>query len=123
MIFTSSNHDPFEIPKGNIEAITYSTEQQKTYDEKEQLRHKAIQYADNFAYMINNKVAILQPNKPIHYFDFDLETKALSPTKEDVGLGQKALAHALWGSIAYQNQWYRLSEGKTKSPYHYVMNK
>ncbi len=46
LIFTSSNHDPFDIPKNKVTAIEYSEKEREFYGEKELLRHKAIQYAD-----------------------------------------------------------------------------
>jgi phosphoglycerol transferase MdoB-like AlkP superfamily enzyme len=45
-IFSSSNHDPFEIPSGKITPLAYSPAQLAQYDSKELLRHQAIQYAD-----------------------------------------------------------------------------
>lgn len=46
LIFTSSNHDPFEIPNGTIKPFDYTASQLAQYDDKERSRHKAIQYAD-----------------------------------------------------------------------------
>jgi len=45
-VFTSSNHDPFEIPEGVVSPIKYTEEQLNQFDDKELSRHKAIQYAD-----------------------------------------------------------------------------
>ncbi len=45
-IFSSSNHDPFEIPEGVVTPISYTHKQLNEYGEKELLRHQAIQYAD-----------------------------------------------------------------------------
>lgn len=209
-IFTSSNHDPFDIPDRNIEPIKYTTDQLKKYDDKERSRHKAIQYADyavgnfiakakkqdywqdtifvivadhdarisgadlvpikhfqipalilnsnhenkldnrltsqidlaptllslmgienyspmlghdlnnehlpnrvmmqyanNFAYMNDNGVAILQPDKETKFFNYDFANKKLSLSKKDDELAETALAHALWGSLAFKNDWYQ----------------
>ena len=208
-VFTSSNHDPFEIPEGIVKPIKYTQAQLVEYDDKEMLRHQAIQYADyalgkfikkaktqaywqdtiflvvadhdarakgsdlvpinnfhipgvilnsgkesrvdnrivsqidlaptllslmgvknyspmlghdlnnpdaagrammqyaeNFAYMKDNEVTILQPQKqPLNFnYDFDLQklnAKHLNPNLYDI-----ALAHVLWGSLAYEKQWY-----------------
>ena len=208
-VFTSSNHDPFEIPEGVISPIKYTEEQLKRYDEKELLRHKAIQYADyalgkfiakaktqaywqdtvflivadhdaratgsdlvpinnfhipgvilnsgngpksderivsqidlaptllslmgvenhspmlgqdltnpnspgrammqyaeNFAYMVDNEVTILQPSKPALNFEYDVNRNRLTHKKENPHLSEVALAHVLWGSLAYKNGWY-----------------
>lgn len=209
-IFSSSNHDPFEIPDGIISPIEYSKEQLSLYDEKERMRHKAVkyadyalgqfidtartrsywkdtvflivadhdartlgsdlvpiknfhipgvilnssktgfidnrvvsqidlaptllsqigitnqspmlghdlsntkapgrammQYADNFAYMKANEVTILQPQKPALNFTYDFRQKTLVPKPSNLELSDTALAHALWGSLAYENTWYR----------------
>ncbi len=208
-VFTSSNHDPFEIPEGIISPIEYTEEQLQRYDSKELLRHKAIQYADyalgkfiakakmqpywedtvflvvadhdaratgsklvpinnfhipglilnsgngpksderivsqidlaptllslmgvenhspmlgqdltnpnlssrammqyaeNFAYMINDEVTILQPSKPALNFEYDIKKNTLTSKTENVYLSEVALAHVLWGSLAYKNGWY-----------------
>ena len=208
-IFTSSNHDPFEIPQGIINPVKYTDEQLEQYDSKELSRHKAIKYADfalgefiakaktqpywentvflivadhdarasgrdlipidnfhipgvilhsgklstfddrvvsqidlaptllslmgienvspmighdlnvkgsggrammqyaeNFAYMKGNNVSILQPQKEPLSFIYDVKHKKLISEKLQVKLAEIALAHALWGSLAYENQWY-----------------
>ncbi|MBA6391292.1 LTA synthase family protein [Colwellia sp. BRX10-3] len=208
-IFSSSNHDPFEIPDGVVTPIEYTAEQLSQYDEKELSRHKAIQYADyalgkfiakakqqpywqdtiflvvadhdaralgnelvpiknfhipgvilnstkqsfsderivsqidlaptllslmgisnyspmlgydlnnpnvserammqyadNFAYMKNDEVTILQPQKSPMNFSYDFKEKKLTPKKLDKALAEVALAHVLWGSLAYENEWY-----------------
>ena len=66
-----------------------------------------MQYAENFAYMQDDKVTILQPQKPPSNFTYDFERKILSPRKLNQSLSDIALAHALWGSLAYENEWYR----------------
>ena len=242
-IFSSSNHDPFEIPEQIVTPIKYSDKQLSQYDSKERMRHKAIQYADyalgnfinhakkrpywkdtvflvvadhdaralgselvpiknfhipgvilnsgkqhisdeygaydgydnrivsqidlpptllsligitnrspmlghdlndanaagrammqyaeNFAYMKDNEVTILQPQKQPqdnlpknlqgdlqadlqeklqrthHNFIYDHNQKTLTSTKINQSLYDIALAHALWGSLAYENNWYR----------------
>ncbi|MGB1198560.1 MAG: LTA synthase family protein [Thalassotalea sp.] len=210
-IFSSSNHDPFEIPENIVTPIAYTSAQLALYDDKELSRHKAIQYADyalgkfiakakqqpywqdtlflivadhdaralgqnlvpinnfhipgiilnsgmepqidlrivsqidlaptllslmgvenkspmlghdltannsggraimqyadNFAYMKNNKVVILQPQKAPLSFNFDVNKKALSKATPIKELEDIALAHALWGSLAYEKEWHTL---------------
>jgi phosphoglycerol transferase MdoB-like AlkP superfamily enzyme len=208
-VFTSSNHDPFEIPDGIVTPMQYTDEQLSQYDEKERRRHKAIQYADyalgkfidqaktrpywqdtvflivadhdaralgsdlvpiknfhipgvilnsskgafsdnrivsqidlaptllssmgitnhspmlgqdlnqasaagrammqyaeNFAYMQGDQVTILQPQKAPSNYTYDFKQKSLSPKNPDQALADIALAHVLWGSLAYESQWY-----------------
>ena len=208
-VFTSSNHDPFEIPEGVISPIEYTEEQLQHYDDKELLRHKAIKYADyalgkfiakaktqpywedtvflvvadhdaratgsdlvpinnfhipgvilnanknsmvdnrivsqidlaptllsligienyspmlghdltnldfagrammqyaeNFAYMTDNDVTILQADKSPLNFDYQIESNQVTPKQTNQTLSDIALAHALWGSLAYKNNWY-----------------
>ncbi|XQW86641.1 LTA synthase family protein [Thalassotalea piscium] len=210
-IFTSSNHDPFEIPENVIKPIKYSQAQLAQFDDKERSRHKAVQYADyalgefikkakkqaywkdtiflivadhdaralgselvpvtnfripgvilnsgkpekiderivsqidlaptllslmgienyspmigqdltkkksggrammqyadNFAYLKENEMVILQPQKSPLTFNYDLTNKKLTPSKNNKALAEKALAHAIWGSLAYENDWYSL---------------
>ena len=210
-IFSSSNHDPFEIPDGIVTPIHYTSEQLIQFNEKELSRHKAIQYADyalgkfiakakqqpywqdtiflvvadhdaralgndlvpiknfhipgvilnspkqpfldtrivsqidlaptllslmgvtnyspmlghdlnktdiserammqyadNFAYMNKSGVSILQPQKQPLSFNYDLKEQRLMPVEHNKALSEVALAHALWGSLAYENQWYAM---------------
>ncbi|WP_286272058.1 LTA synthase family protein [Thalassotalea hakodatensis] len=214
-IFTSSNHDPFEIPEGVITPIEYTDNQLQKYDAKELLRHKAIQYADyalgnfiakaktqpywentiflvvadhdaramgsdlvpinnfhipgvilnsgispkldervvsqidlgptllslmgvenqspmlghdltnpdasnrammqyaeNFAYMANDKVVILQPSKAPLSFTYNYAHNALTSSDDNPKLSEIALAHVLWGSLAYEKGWFKLEDNK-----------
>jgi phosphoglycerol transferase MdoB-like AlkP superfamily enzyme len=215
LIFSSSNHDPFDIPSGKITPIHYTEQQKADYGSKELARHQAIQYADyalgkfitraqqqpyykdtiflvvadhdarvygdelvpiknfrvpavilnsgytnkrdlrvvsqidlpvtlmslagiedptpmigfdltknykqqrammqfsnNFAYLNNGKVAILQPKKAKAYYQYDFTKQKLKVTTIDESLGENALAHALFGSIAYDKHLYRLPTSK-----------
>ncbi|WP_286235410.1 LTA synthase family protein [Thalassotalea sediminis] len=65
-----------------------------------------MQYASNFGYLQDNNLTILRPDKPALAFKveektFELTPKAIFPKELEL-----ALAHALWGSLAYDNQWY-----------------
>ncbi len=209
LIFSSSNHDPFEIPQDKITPTDYSKEQLLEYDDKEILRHQAIQYADyalgkfiaraknqpywqntvflivadhdarvtgknlvpiknfhipavilnsshepsrdarivsqidlaptllsligimndspmighdltketinqrammqyasNFAYLTEKEATIIRPNKPALSFNYDPVTKALHPKQPSSNATDIALAHALLGSLVFENDWY-----------------
>lgn len=209
-IFTSSNHDPFEIPDNKITPIQYSEQQLKQFEGSELKRHQAIQYADyalgkfikqaktqaywqdtvflivadhdaralgknlvpinnfhipavilnssharqkdnnissqidlaptllsligvendspmlgrdltqstmkgralmqyaeNFAYLTDNGATILRPNKSALAFGYDPISKSLTPKTLEDEEANVALAHALWGSLAFQQDWYR----------------
>ncbi|XPF96312.1 LTA synthase family protein [Colwellia sp. RE-S-Sl-9] len=76
-------------------------------NQKEASGRAMMQYADNFAYMKNNEVTILQPQKKPMNFLYDSESKKLTNTKDNILLAEIALAHVLWGCLAYENQWYK----------------
>jgi phosphoglycerol transferase MdoB-like AlkP superfamily enzyme len=67
-----------------------------------------MQYDTNFAYMEGDRVAILQPHKKALNFIYNRDTQTLSRDKLDDDLAQKAMAHVLWGTLAYREQLYRL---------------
>lgn len=67
-----------------------------------------MQYDKNFAYMTADKVAILQPDKAPTFYHYNLSTKRLEPAASDEEFAKTALAHALFGSLAYQHGWYTL---------------
>lgn len=63
-----------------------------------------MQYDKNFAYMHDNKVVVLQPQKPATTYTYS--NNQLVPCKNDEQLIKKALAHANLGNLAYTNGWY-----------------
>ena len=67
-----------------------------------------MQFDKNFAYMTNEEVAILQPNKLPTYYKFNREINKLEAGIENPNFGEIALAHVLFGSLAYEHQWFRL---------------
>lgn len=64
-----------------------------------------MQYDKNFAFMTNSEVTILQPHKAPIAFKYANEKLTLSSINES--LTKRAKAHAIFGSIAYQKQWYQ----------------
>lgn len=66
-----------------------------------------MQYDKNFAYMEEDQVMIFQPHKPMDQFRFDRIEKRLFDVEESEELAKKAHAHAIWGSMAYEREWYK----------------
>lgn len=66
-----------------------------------------MQYDKNFAYMEEDQVMVFQPHKPADQFRFDRVEKRLFATELSPELAKKAHAHAIWGSMAYENEWYK----------------
>ena len=67
-----------------------------------------MQYDRNFAWMSGNDVVILQPDKPAEGFRYDAVTDRLSPATASAQMTRTALAHAMWGTEAYEQGLYRL---------------
>ncbi|GLX84099.1 hypothetical protein tloyanaT_03510 [Thalassotalea loyana] len=65
-----------------------------------------MQYASNFAYLTRAGATILRPNKPALGFSYVPTSKSLLPRHSSVQEIDIALAHALWGSMAFQNNWF-----------------
>lgn len=69
-----------------------------------------MQYDKNYALMEGKDVVILQPEKAAQGFLYDQKTEQLTPSALVAhGLEAKALGWALWGSLAYQQELYRLA--------------
>ena len=72
-----------------------------------------MQYYDNFAYIEDDKAAILMPGNKVSYWQYDTATKMQTPlvnTTHTIDLKEKALSHVLFSNLAYQEQIYRLKE-------------
>lgn len=64
-----------------------------------------MQYDKNFAYMTNDSVTILQPQKaPLN---FDYKNNRFTQKRLDRELAKKAKASVIFGSKAYQKGWYQ----------------
>ncbi|PIW63015.1 LTA synthase family protein [Shewanella sp. CG12_big_fil_rev_8_21_14_0_65_47_15] len=69
-----------------------------------------MQYDKNFALMEGKDVVVLQPEKAAQGFRYDEKTEQLTPHVPAAhALEAKALSWALWGSLAYQQELYRLA--------------
>ena len=67
-----------------------------------------MQYYDNFAWMEQNKLFVLQPRQEIFYGMYDfINNKIIQNDQYDVDY-EKQLAHALLPSILYSQKLYRL---------------
>jgi phosphoglycerol transferase MdoB-like AlkP superfamily enzyme len=68
-----------------------------------------MQFDNNQAYMEGDRVAVLQPDKAVENFVYADET--LKPVNfNDTAFNERALAHARWTVLSYQNMLYRLPE-------------
>ncbi len=69
-----------------------------------------MQYDKNFAYMTPDSITVLQPHLPPRAFT--RQNNELVKTKVNQSIINRAKAHVLFGSLAYNNQLYRLSKEK-----------
>jgi len=74
-----------------------------------------MQFDRNQAYMKGDRVIVLQPEKKPVQFHYDGIGK-LSKDELDEDLAREAIAHPLWGSMAYSNQLYKLPKNKSRKP-------
>ncbi len=72
-----------------------------------------MQYDRNQAYMRGNRVIILQPDKQPVQFIYDNGGK-LNRDSLDQDLAREAIAHPLWGTIAYNRLLYKSAESNKK---------
>jgi len=70
-----------------------------------------MQYADNQAYMEENRVIIFSPGKKPREFTYQ-DNKLLPTAVVDKALEIKALAHSIWPTMAYQKLLYRFHDSK-----------
>lgn len=75
-----------------------------------------MQYNMNMAYMEGDNVVILQPRKPAQGYTYDFKSQELTKGVLQEDLAEKALAMALWGSLAYQERIYRLPDFVSQKP-------
>ncbi len=73
-----------------------------------------MQYDRNFALMQGNQVVVLQPGKPADSFTYDAKAGRLTASSSLPTQARKALAYALWGTVAYEHGLYRLPSVKRK---------
>ncbi|WMN61585.1 LTA synthase family protein (plasmid) [Pseudoalteromonas xiamenensis] len=67
-----------------------------------------MQFGNNFGYLTEHKLTVLQPNKPAIGFVFDKHDLSLRADEVTNDEHQTALAHALLGNYLYSNKLYRL---------------
>jgi hypothetical protein len=67
-----------------------------------------MQFYKNYAWMDNNNdVVIFQPERAAAGFRYDEKTTQLSNKKLPENMIEMARANALWGSLAYKNDYYQ----------------
>lgn len=81
-----------------------------THRPEDYIGRAMMQYNNTFAYMEGDRVVILQPHGKPQEFVYAPETDTLSRHDLDEDLAEKAKAHVIWGSMAYQEQLHRLPE-------------
>lgn len=67
-----------------------------------------MQFDKNFALLKGDEMAVLQPEREGLGFRYDALSQRLTSAPLDPSLLDEARAYALWGSLAYQQGWYRL---------------
>lgn len=97
-----------------IDDPTPMTGQDLTDPERLKPGRAMMQYDRNFAWRSGNDVVILQPGKPAAGFRYDVATDRLSPAVASAQMTRTALAHALWGTEAYERGLYRLPPAPKK---------
>jgi len=72
-----------------------------------------MQYHNTFAWMNNdNQTVVFKANKPLETFQYDIQTHDLNMVELPQGMIDIANANALWGSLAYSQDYYHW--GKVK---------
>ncbi|MBD1572260.1 LTA synthase family protein [Vibrio sp. S17_S38] len=72
-----------------------------------------MQFHNTFAWMNNdNQAVVFQANKPVETYQYDTQTHDLNPMTLSQDIIDTANANALWGSLAYRNDYYHW--GKVK---------
>jgi phosphoglycerol transferase MdoB-like AlkP superfamily enzyme len=78
--------------------------------QSEQWQGRAMmQYEKNFALLEGNKVTILQPERTAESYEYDFAKQKLTSTQVNEVQAKTALGWALWGSAAYNQQWFSLA--------------
>ena len=71
-----------------------------------------MQYGDNFAYLKGDTLAVIEPRKPVHIYNYRRaplsDEEGYDELPANPALADEALAHALWPSWAYREERYRL---------------
>ncbi len=80
-----------------------------------------MQFANNQAYMENDRVVILSPGQKIRQFKY-IDKSLQAVDHVDSGLGRRALAHSIWPTMAYYRRLYRSQNDKVKECTRYASN-
>ncbi|MFJ1301811.1 LTA synthase family protein [Pseudomonadota bacterium AL_CKDN230030165-1A_HGKHYDSX7] len=71
-----------------------------------------MQYGDNFGYLKGDTLAVIEPHKPVHIYNYRRapldQEEGYQELPANPALADEALAHALWPSWAYREERYRL---------------
>lgn len=69
-----------------------------------------MQFNTTQAYMVGNRVAILQKDMPVQQFIYQ-DGRLIAAQDDDPELRTQALAHSVWSSMAYEKSLYRMPPG------------
>jgi len=72
-----------------------------------------MQYDRNFAFMQEDAVVIFQPERAAQHYRYRPGAR-MQPLPPDAALAEHAQALALWGSLAYEHDWYRLPPARAE---------
>src|SRR5699024_7178555 len=67
-----------------------------------------MQYGDNHGYLKGDRLLVNEPLRPPRQFEDRHADASLHEQSVDVDLAEEALAHALWPSWAYFNEYYHV---------------
>ncbi|CAE6932663.1 Sulfatase [Vibrio sp. B1REV9] len=68
-----------------------------------------MQYDKNFGYLTRDNLVVFSPGEKVSTLKYDFTTKEMTPKEVDDHVVQRAKAHALFASKAYQSNWYSSS--------------
>lgn len=79
-----------------------------TKEVPEQKQRALMQRGQNFGWMTaNNEVVVLRPEKGISTYHYDPQSDTLSEAPVDEKILDRAHAHAMWGSLAFKENFYQ----------------
>ena len=69
-----------------------------------------MQFDKNYGYLTRDNLVIFSPGEKVSSYTYNFNTNELTPTQVEQSVIERAKANALFGSMAYQNYWYRSNQ-------------